>query len=851
MEAIVSLLLFTVLFFSEVFVAAQTNDCILGNWYDVGTVPNAQLMFRVQQSPDGSELIALALTANPQWATGSVSYNPGTRAVVIALDDLEVIKGTISPYCSNITWSVPAGAVWLKVPPVQNVHVVFMNHLDVGYARFIADIINEYFDTYFPRAIRLAAAAETWRMDGGFIYTTHPWLVNLYLDCPPNLIFNGIPVHCPNESAIAAFEKAISKGYIAWHAGPMNMQIEFLDSMLLSAGLTIADNLDDKFQRSSTVLSQRDVPGLTIASIPTLRRHGVKGVSVGVNPGSAPPAVPKIFLWEYKSESVIALWHAGGYPLNPGPNLQDAGGISLHDCTLAPNTTHVLCFAFRTDNTGPPTSLQELDTYYQILREEYPQANVFASTLDNFLANVSISALPVVSGKEIGDNWIQGIASDPLKCSTYRAASLGFSECMQAGDCNMKDPVVLNATRFLLKLPEHTWGLPGIPDEVNWSNEQFQKARNKLSSYTDNENSWKEQRMFLNLTLDACRGHKLYEYIEQHLAETKPHAVVTSSYKKIDPSQPISLWNGSVTLGFDTITGSINQLTYLASPTEKLIFASHQNQLGVLTYHTYNETDFEFMNAHYHYYGNAGYDKPNSTVNAHPESKVWTVKLVELLQSTLDPASFIIKVSMENETTHTNYGAPFEVWITVHLNLPQMNARKSKIVAPLLTIDFDMLVIEKTPTRLPEATMFSFYPSPPTGSTGWTGSLGKVENDGSTEIDVGSVVMNGSQYQHAVQYVKLTASSSLKSDNGYQKKVHQGFTTVWMNSTYIPLICPITGDGRSPTPFPAPLDPLPDSSVVGIAFNIHNNIWNTNYPLYYPFVEEDANFRSRFTVSFL
>jgi len=63
---------------------------------------------------------------------------------------------------------------------------------DVGYANYIVNIINEYFTQYFPRAIAVANSLH----DGGyvetFIYTTHPWLVSLYLDCPPNLVLVGI-----------------------------------------------------------------------------------------------------------------------------------------------------------------------------------------------------------------------------------------------------------------------------------------------------------------------------------------------------------------------------------------------------------------------------------------------------------------------------------------------------------------------------------------------------------------------------------------------------------------------------------------------------------------------------------
>jgi len=63
---------------------------------------------------------------------------------------------------------------------------------DVGYADVINDILNEYFQKYFH------LATTTWKAlkDGGyvetFIYTTHPWLVSMYLDCPPNMVLSGV-----------------------------------------------------------------------------------------------------------------------------------------------------------------------------------------------------------------------------------------------------------------------------------------------------------------------------------------------------------------------------------------------------------------------------------------------------------------------------------------------------------------------------------------------------------------------------------------------------------------------------------------------------------------------------------
>ena len=48
------------------------------------------------------------------------------------------------------------------MPKINKVHAIFMNHLGIGYGGiypetgFIVNILNRYFQEYFPRAINLA-----------------------------------------------------------------------------------------------------------------------------------------------------------------------------------------------------------------------------------------------------------------------------------------------------------------------------------------------------------------------------------------------------------------------------------------------------------------------------------------------------------------------------------------------------------------------------------------------------------------------------------------------------------------------------------------------------------------------
>ena len=73
---------------------------------------------------------------------------------------------------------------------------------------------------------------------------------------------------------------------------------------------------------------------------------------------------------------------------------------------------------------------------------------------------------------------------------------------------------------------------------------------------------------------------------------------------------------------------------------------------------------------------------------------------------------------------------------------------------------------------------------------------------------------------------------------------HEGQLGVTLTSLDVPVVSLGVA-----TPFPSPRTAAPDMSQ-GVHFNIHNNIWNTNYVLWYPFVPDDPTIRSRFQLAF-
>ena len=803
---------------------------------------------------DGGRLL-FSVTKTPSfipwvfpWDTGKVDFDQASGSIVAHLDNKQILNGTLNLLtCSEITWEKEG--TWLKIPVLKNVHVVFMNHLDVGYdgilptTGFVNNVLNKYFVEYFPRAIKFAHIMKYLDPDSGFIYTTHPWLLALYLNCPANFTLSDVELYCPSAEEVRMMKDALKNGYIACHAGPMNMQIEMMNSYIFRMVFKMIADLNEKYQCGSQVLSQRDVPGMTAAAIPILLRNKVKAVSVGVNPFSSPPAVPNLFQWKpFKGSKdvIMAMWHPGGYPNNPGESLSEPGGISIMDSTVSPNDGEALVFAFRTDNSGPPESLSEIQSVYDIVRDQYPGAKVFASTFDNFVNAINMSALPTVYG-EIGDTWIQGIASDPRKMALYRALA-------RALRCNQDKQYSCDSEQgsfalYLAKLPEHTWGLDSVHDTSHWKNEDFQKAKKELLNFDRVEKSWLEQRVFINITqqiIESMPNSDIYQFFRQELEGINPVLPDLYNFTSVDPNSMFTIINNfTIQFGKDgsvvLFNGTYNNQSYS--------FADKSRPLGMLTYHTYNETDFDNMLSQYMYNRNInpGYDKPNSTMSANPKSAVYHFPMKGLYRNIKDESIFLVELEGD-PVAHEHYGGPEKVWIQVQA----VKKDPATSYGEIMDLSFEVIWVNKTATRLAEATMFSFTPAlQDPFNNYWQDRLYKVAPRFSLEfspnafVTLSSVNENGSFYQHAVEQVNLVEQGKF------------GNITLGLVSPEVPVVCPIYREldwVQTPTPFPYIKQPSPGMPLDGFAFNLHNNIWNTNYPLWYPFtdLEEDKNFKARF-----
>jgi hypothetical protein len=334
---------------------------------------------------------------------------------------------------------------------IDKVYIVFSNHLDVGYTdnnngSCAGSVINRYFVDHFPKAI---ATAQQMRAQTNMTYKwmTQAWLVEMYRSCNSSTVnINGQPnepsvLKCPNSTQLAAFEQAVKRGDIGWHAFPFNGEPETFGASMFEAALQLTFRQDQWAGHAKRrTYSQRDVPGLTRAAIPLLVKNGVRAVTVGENGAASPLFLPKILLWKDRQSTteVIGLFHPHGYGIDSvadgagsdtdiddtdiddssdfegeGFHVDSQGKLQMSrdgDCVSVPAAKTALCYAWQGDNQGPH-DFKSANSIMQGAQKLFPNAKVLASdAFDDFINDVWAyrDTLPVLDNNEIGDSWIYG-----------------------------------------------------------------------------------------------------------------------------------------------------------------------------------------------------------------------------------------------------------------------------------------------------------------------------------------------------------------------------------------------------------------------------------------------------------
>ena len=619
----------------------------------------------------------------------------------------------------------------------KHIHLVFKTHLDIGFTDHAAKVRQQYHEQFIPQAIATGEHFYAENPDRpAFIWTTGAWLIHDHLATQ-------------DAERVKRLERAIERGLITWHALPFTTHTELMSPALFRAGLSYGQELDRRFGRTTIAAKMTDVPGHTLGMVPLMAEAGIRFLHLGVNTASPVPEVPPIFRWRAPDESEIVVMYQGSYGETDFPAGPDVG----------------LSFAHTNDNVGPQSVAQTIEVM-RAMAAAYPDADIRASTLDAFGAEMWTrrEQFPVVT-QEIGDSWIHGTASDPKKLAQFRALQRLYD------GFDAVTPERQAFGRGLTLVAEHTWGVDiktHLRDETAWDRAAFDKARASDERFAYTEQSWAEQRGYMDTALDAL-GPADRAVADAALAELTPPA-------PIEPRAGTTLRDGGWTAELDTVTGDIVRLT---TPGGVAIEGSNGGLIGY-RHESYDWTELqrhlESYLQHRADWAILDHDKPGLAKAGTARTTVFAPRHLGNGVGEMPPDA------------SAELGAPSRA----AFSLRGLDDHQVEITLTLR---------DKPANRMPEAGFLSLTPA---GAKGWALRKMGLWNDGQ------NIVRRGGGQLQAVEAVRAEIGRC--------------------RLTVTPLDGALVGAATAPF---MPFQPdVPDYSG-GLRFNLYNNKWGTNFPMWW------------------
>ena len=650
---------------------------------------------------------------------------------------------------------------------INRVLVMFKCHFDAGFIDTQAHVVHRYFAEYFPQAVR---TAQQMRQAGSkrYVWTTGSWLLYEYLEQAS-----------PEDRR--RMEKAIGDGDIAWHALPFSWQTEMMDRSLISGSLSLSRSLDRRFGRTTTGAKMTDVPGHTRGLIAPLAERGVNFVDIGVNGGSTPAELPPLFVWrDPGGASIVVMYH------------HDYGSIAC-----VPGSDLAIAVVVRGDNSGPHTP-QEIDNIYADLGRRFPNAKIVATNLTEIGNAIQPHRkdLPVET-QEIGDTWIYGVASDPLKVARYRELCRLRCRWISENKFQIGDATDMSLLRHLLLEPEHTWGT----DTKTWLDFDHYTPQSlgemlDTKNYKVVESSWQEKRqdLFDGIgTLPAPLRNEAQKAMKD-LVPGRPEMAGSLHSKDIETEHFL--------LNFDPNTGAIHRLRNKQTARE---WASPEHPLALFSYQTLSQEDYQKFLADYLTtkadWAQKDFGKPNIE-RFGARSQSWSPKLVELRTQRIREGYRVIgRLHIDDPDALQSGRAAFPGTMYLELVLPDAES----------VVHLNFHCFDKPATRMPEALWLTFNPVI-VDQSGWS-----IDKSGQN-VSPFDVVTAGGRHMHAVT-------------KGFGYKDAQGSFDV--ETLDVPLIA--LGE-KSPLNFSRSQPDL----TTGVHCGLFNNAWGTNYIMWF---KEDMRFR--------
>ena len=657
-------------------------------------------------------------------------------------------------------------------PGVAQVLVMFKCHFDAGFVDTQAAILRRYFTQHYPLAME---TAEKLRQAGGderYVWTTGSWLLYEYLEQAG-----------PAERR--RMEQAIARGDIAWHALPFTWQSELLDPTAIAGGVGFSKALDRRFGRTTTGAKMTDVPGHTRGLIAPLAANGVTLLDIGVNSASTPPDVPPLFVWKDPGgASIVMMYHRLEY-----------GGV-----VRVPQSDLAIAVEVRDDNLGPHT-IEEIRHIYADLRKRFPKAVIRASNLTEIANAVTPhkTAFPVLT-EEIGDTWIYGVASDPVKLARFREVLRLRAEWIGTGKLRAGDKTDLAFFSKFLLGAEHTWGT----DTKTWLDfDHYTPAA--LATMLDQpkyrtvSGSWEEKRADLDQGIAALPAGLQKEALAR-VAKLKPVAPDVTQLRALDAAQPLETAHFMIRL--DPATGAIVGLREKAGNRE---WATPEHPLAAFSYQTLSKADYDRFLASYITvqtdWAPKDFGKPNIE-SFGAVSRIWKTRLTKCMEGENAREHRIVahlQIDNGGAAAPAVTAWPAELWL--ELVLPKTEP----------VVQCSLTWFGKRANRLPEALWLSFDPVVQDPKKWMLAKCGGM-------VSPFDVVSRGNRHMHALS-------------TGLNYKDAEGALT--LETLDAPLV--VIGE-KSPIFFS---NEQPDPAK-GFHFSLFNNGWGTNYVQWFG---EDMRYR--------
>ncbi len=645
---------------------------------------------------------------------------------------------------------------------VRTVLIVTKCHLDVGFSLTQAQVMRRYFDVYFPAAMRIAAHMRQTGADR-YIWTTGSWLVYEYLEQA-------------SPADRRTMEAAIAAGDICWHALPFSWQTEMISRSMIEGALGFSADLDRRFGHRTIGAKMTDVPGHSRGIIAPLSAAGVQLLDIGVNAASTPPDVPDLFLWKDPDGNQLAMMY----------HRRDYGGL-----VTIPGTGIAVDVEVRGDNSGPHTPA-EIAAIYARLRAQFPGAAVRASNMNEVAAAVMPvrDRLPVVTA-EIGDTWIYGCSSDPVKVASYRELARMREGWIADGRFANADQTDRNLLRRLSLAAEHTWGTDTKTylDNDHYRPRDLEQVLNQ-PGYVVMEKSWAEKRADVEDSI-AFLPTPLQTSARAQLQMLQARAPSLEGMTAHDPATTISTRHFD--LAFDPATGAIVRLHQRSTGQD---WATPTHALALFTYQTLSAGNYtDFLKRYVTIQADwapRDFGKPEIAKTG-AVAREWHPRILACHSSAETAGDRVcIQLAIDDPDALTAGDVAWPAQIFLELAFPFAQPH----------VDLRLTTLGKTANRLPEAMWLTFSP-PDISAKAW--SLEKV-NEAVMPLDV---VLGGGRAMHGVQEVVRGTNSA-----GHTLALHT-------------LDAPVVAVGTR-TPLNFTLD-QPDLSG-GIHFSLFNNAWGTNYP---------------------